>query len=92
MHIHQKDEWRRGLFKHMGVTRGRFQNELKLISDYRNKYVAHLDDPIQMNYPHTNFMCESASFLHYSLKNDVKTKEPLQNPDNDTGLKGVEQR
>jgi len=70
----KKDEWRSGLFKHMGVTRGRFQTELKLISDYRNKYVAHLDDPIQMNYPHTNFMCESASFLHDSLKNDMKTK------------------
>jgi hypothetical protein len=70
----KEDEWRRALFADMSTTRGKFVKELKLVTQYRNKVVAHLDEPTAMNYPYTMFMLQSVSFLHDSLKNDSKTK------------------
>lgn len=62
-----KNEWRTKLFESMDVSHSEFKKELELVSQYRNKVVAHLDDPIAMNYPYTNFMLKSASYLHDSL-------------------------
>jgi hypothetical protein len=70
-----QSNWKSSLFLHMQMSRSQFRNELGLVSKYRNKYVAHLDDPTPMNYPHTEFMLKSVSFLHDSLKNHSKSKE-----------------
>lgn len=69
-----KKEWKLKLFAQMKMSSGQFKNELKLVSDYRNKVVAHLDDPIAMNYPYTEFMLQSTSFLHDCLRNYPMTK------------------
>jgi hypothetical protein len=71
----RKSNWRKTLFASLNMSSGQFKRELKLVSDYRNKFVAHLDDPIAMNYPYTEFMLTSASFLHDSLRNHTLTKE-----------------
>jgi hypothetical protein len=69
-----KNAWKKDLFENMAMSQTRFKKELKLVSDYRNKYVAHLDDPIAMNYPYTEFMLNSVYHLHDCLKTNAQTK------------------
>lgn len=69
-----KNEWKKQLFESMDLKPSDFERELKLVSQYRNKVVAHLDDPTPMNYPYTSFMLASASHLHDSLKTHPATK------------------
>ena len=69
-----KTEWKKKLFASMDMSQSKFKEELKLVSDYRNKFVAHSDDPVAMNYPYTNFMLKSASYLHDYLKTSSETK------------------
>lgn len=69
-----KKEWTEGFFNHMGMTSKAFSTELIKIKKYRNKFVAHLDDPIPMNYPLTDFMLKSASYLYDALRTNEKTK------------------
>lgn len=63
-----KDEWKNKLLRHMHITDEQYEIELLKIKDYRDKYVAHLDNPISMNYPLTEFMLKSASFLYDFIK------------------------
>jgi hypothetical protein len=69
-----KKEWNKQLFAKMGMSQSKFKKELELVSVYRNKFVAHLDDPIAMNYPYTEFMLTSVSYLHDCLKTHSTTK------------------
>jgi len=69
-----KNEWKEQLFARMAMSQSKFKKELGLVNEYRSKFVAHLDDPIAMNYPNTNFMLDSVSYLHDCLKTNFETK------------------
>jgi uncharacterized protein YktB (UPF0637 family) len=51
-----------------------YDKEIEKIKAYRDSYVAHLDHPKTMNYPLTELMLKTVSYLYDSLKNDSHTK------------------
>ena len=63
-----KKEWSEKFFTHMGMTSKEFSKKLVKIQQYRNKFVAHLDDPMPMNYPLTEIMLRSTSYLYDQLR------------------------
>lgn len=67
-------EWTHKLLQHLEMSEEDYEVELAKIKDYRDKYVAHLDNPKSMNYPLTEFMLVSASHLYDSIKNSEQTK------------------
>ncbi len=69
-----KDEWKSKLLHHMGMTEEEYDFELMKLKEYRDKYATHLDDPKSMNYPLTEIMLRSASFLYDCIKNNAETK------------------
>lgn len=69
-----KDEWRAMLTAHMQMTEESYENNLLQIKSYRDKVAAHLDDPLPMNYPLTEFMLVSSSFLYDQIKQSKSTK------------------
>lgn len=67
-------EWKSQLLQHLELPEENYEVELNKIKEYRDKYVAHLDNPILINYPSTEFMLNSASYLYDSIRCNAHTK------------------
>ena len=67
-------EWTYQLLQHLEMSEEHYEVELAKIKEYRDKYVAHLDNPRAMNYPLTDFMLKSASYLYDFIRSNEKTK------------------
>lgn len=67
-------KWKIELLGHIAMSSDEYDIEIDKIKAYRDKYVAHLDHPKTMNYPLTEFMLKTVSYLYDSLKNDSSTK------------------
>ena len=72
-----RQEWSQLFLAHMNLSSKQFHKELSKIKKYRDRYVAHLDDPIPTNYPLTEIMLTSASYLYDALRYDPTTKNYL---------------
>jgi len=69
-----KKDWSEKLFNHMNMTSKEFSKKLVKIQQYRNKFIAHLDDPMPMKYPLTEIMLKSSSYLYDNLRTNELTK------------------
>ena len=72
--FNDRSKWKQDLLQHMSMKEEDFDCELLKIKSYRDRYVAHLDEPKSMNYPLTEVMLKSTFFLYDSLKNCASTK------------------
>lgn len=74
MTFQNKNEWLEKLLQAMQMDFESYEVELLKVKKYRDKYAAHLDNPIEMNYPFTEFMLESACFLYDEFRKCEQTK------------------
>ena len=67
------------LYQAMGMTESAFNDELLEVKRYRDKYLAHLDNPPsrELFYPETEFMLKSTKHLLETLKSNEQTKAAL---------------
>jgi hypothetical protein len=74
-----KDNLVNDLFSHMVMTEGEFNSAVLEIKRYRDKFLAHLDNPQEdiLYYPETEFMLKSAKYLFEVLKSNEQTKRAL---------------
>jgi hypothetical protein len=66
-----------GLFAHLGMTKKEFANYARPILQYRNKFVAHLDDERVANIPRLRMALRSAAYLYDHLRSDPIAKQYL---------------
>lgn len=70
----KKNEWLTKLTEQIQMSESAYEAELIKIKAYRDKVAAHLDDPTPMNYPLTEIMLQSASFLYDQITQSESTK------------------
>ncbi len=71
-----KDNLVNGLYQSIAMTESAFNDELLKVKRYRDKYLAHLDNPAPapLFYPKTEFMLKSAKHIFETLKSNEQTK------------------
>ncbi len=62
------------LYHSLKTNKEEFQQNLDDVKTYRDKYLAHLDNPSLIFYPKTEFLLSSASYLFKLLKSHNETK------------------
>ncbi len=72
-----KTTFRKGLFVALNLTEQEFKLGLQKIKDYRNKYLAHLDEPTTLFYPDTEIMLKSCMYLYHLLATEAHTRKSL---------------
>lgn len=65
------------LYSKMSLTEQEFNEQLLAIKRYRDKYLAHMDNPSLVFYPQTQIMLSSATYLFGLIKSDPVTKSFL---------------
>ena len=64
-------------YSSLNTTEQDFKEGLLEIKNYRDKHLAHMDNPSPILYPKTGFMLDSASYLFRLLKSHKETKALL---------------
>lgn len=72
-----KDGLSEELYKALKIPEEEFNKELLEIKKYRDKYLAHMDNPSAIFYPKTEFMLTSSLSLLSLLESNVETKSFL---------------
>jgi hypothetical protein len=72
-----KKSFRADLFSGINVSEKDFRNEIKEIKKYRDKFLAHLDEPTALYYPKSEIMLKSSMFLYHLLATSPKTRMAL---------------
>jgi hypothetical protein len=68
--ISDASNFRKGLHAKLGLSGGQFEKYAKTVLHYRDKFVAHLDDEVTVQYPIMWPARRSASYLYNYLLND----------------------
>ena len=72
-----KKSFRADLFSGINVSEKDFKNEIKEIKKYRDKFLAHLDEPTTLYYPKAEIMLKSSMYLYHQLTTNPKTRMAL---------------
>lgn len=72
-----KKKFRNDLFLSINMSEKDFDIEAMEIKKYRDKYLAHLDEPAKIYYPKTDIMLNSSFHLFRQLVNDPQTRIAL---------------
>lgn len=72
-----KRTFRTSLFSGINVPEKDFKNEIGEIKKYRDKFLAHLDEPTMLYYPKSEIMLKSSMFLYHLLATSPKTRMAL---------------
>ena len=72
-----KKVFRENLFLSIDLCEEYFKNEVIEIKKYRDKFLAHLDEPAIIYYPKSEIMLKSSMYLYQQLAADPKTRLAL---------------
>lgn len=71
-----KDEWKSEMLHAINISTDQYESQAKQIKEYRNMYVAHLDDGTEnLIHPFTEMILQSSKYLYdYIINNNVTNK------------------
>lgn len=75
--VSNQSSFRAGLYARLGMTKREFENYAKPILQYRNMFIAHLDEDKVANIPRLRTALRSAAYLYDHLRNDPIAKQYL---------------
>jgi hypothetical protein len=74
--VTDKERFKRELLQHMEMTKDEWNNYVKEMRDYRDKFIAHLDNLLEMKIPVMDRAFKSAQFYYnYIAANEISWDE-----------------
>jgi hypothetical protein len=76
--VSKPEEFGPSLLDHSGVPVSEFENEIRIMRSYRDKFVAHLDSEKTMNIPTLDLAYKSVAFYHAHIVASEADQDELQ--------------
>lgn len=76
-----KKVFREKLFTSINLSEECYKNEVVEIKKYRDKFLAHLDEPTSLYYPNSEIILKSSIYLYHQLATNSKTIMALSDVD-----------